>query len=164
MQSERTFVVVDICGKACGLPLEDVQELVPMAWLSRPPGIPSLIGGFLNLRGMAVPVLPVGRLFGLQERPLELHTPLVIVRSAGYSIALLVDNVSRILSVSSDALVPLGEDHVFNNCAEAETVVEGRVIHVLSLKCLLIEKERRILSEFQAIEQQRLQHLDGQPA
>src|SRR5207245_4311039 len=139
MQSERTLVVVDICGKACGLPLEDVQEIVPMASLFRPPTIPSLLEGFLNLRGTAIPVLPLGRLFGLQERPLELHTPLVILRGAGYPIALLVDNVSRILSVSSGALLPVQEAHSFNNCAEAEAVVEGLVIHVLSSERLLIE-------------------------
>ena len=51
-----------------------------MASLFRPPTIPSLLEGFLNLRGTAVPVLSLGRLFGLHERPLELHTPLVILR------------------------------------------------------------------------------------
>jgi len=164
MQPERTLVVVDICGKTCGLPLEDVQEIVPMASLFRPPTIPSLLEGFLNLRGTALPVLPLGRLFGLHERPLELHTPLVILRGAGHPIALLVDKVSRILSVTSDALLPAGEDHSFNNCAEAEVVVDGRMIHLLSPERLLIEKQRRCVMEFQAMEQQRLQDLEKERA
>ena len=164
MQPERTLVVVDICGKTCGLPLEDVQEIVPMASLFRPPTIPSLLEGFLNLRGTAVPVLPLGRLFGLRERPLELHTPLVILRGAGYPIALLVDNVSRILSVTSDAFLPVGGEHSFNNCAEAEVVVEGRTIHLLSSERLLIEKQRQCVMELQAMEQQRLQDLEKERA
>ena len=164
MHSERAVVVVDICGKACGLPLEDVQEIVPMASLFRPPAIPPLLEGFLNLRGTAVPVVRLGRLFGMPERPLELHTPLVILRGAGYPIALLVDNVSRILPVTSDALLPVGEEHSFNNCTEAEVVVEGRMIHLLSPERLLIEKQRRCVMEFQAMEQQRLQDLEKERA
>ena len=39
------------------LPLADVEEVVPLALLSTPPGVPVLLGGFLNLRGALVPVV-----------------------------------------------------------------------------------------------------------
>jgi purine-binding chemotaxis protein CheW len=164
MLSERSLVVVDICDKACGLPLENVQEIVPIASLYRPPTIPSLLDGFLNLRGTAVPVIRLGRVFRLEERPLDLYTPLVILRGGGYLIALLVDSVSCIFSVSGDALLPVQKEHCFNDCTEAEAVVEGRVIHVLSLERLLIEKQRQFLEEFQEIEQQRLNDLEERRA
>ncbi len=51
----------------CALPLEDIQEIVPIAELSRPPGLPTILEGFLNLGGVAIPVVAIKRLFQMGD-------------------------------------------------------------------------------------------------
>jgi purine-binding chemotaxis protein CheW len=159
MSGRHDLIVFDISGKFCALPVEDLLEIVPMASLSRPPGMPIIMEGFLNLRGTAVPVVSLSRMFRLQERPLELYTPIIVVRGGDCPIAFLVDHVTHILSLSVEDAVPLQKEHSFNDCAEAQVATTERVVHIFSSKRLLIEKERQCLSEFQVMEQRRLNEL-----
>src|SRR5581483_12384644 len=44
----RSLLVFHLGSQAYGLPLHEVQEVLTLAALSRPPGLPSLLAGFLN--------------------------------------------------------------------------------------------------------------------
>jgi chemotaxis signal transduction protein len=159
MSGRRDLLVFDISGKFCGLPVEDLLEIVPMSSLSRPPSMPCILEGFLNLRGTAVPVVSLSRMFRLQERPLELYTPIIVVRERDYPLAFLVDRITQILSLSVEDAVSLRKDHSFNDCAEAQVSTTEHVVHILSPERLLIEKQKQCLNEFQAMEQQRVNEL-----
>jgi len=159
MSGRRDLLVFDISGKFCALPVEDLLEIIPMASLSRPPSMPTIMEGFLNLRGTAVPVISLSRMFRLQERPLELYTPIIVVRGRDYPLAFLVDHVTQILPLSFEDAVALQKDHSFNDCAEAQAATREVVVHIFSSKRLLIEKERQCLNEFQVMEQRRLNEL-----
>ena len=62
MSESRVLLAFGTCEKECALPLEDIQEIVLMAWLSRPPSMASILEGFLNLRGVAIPVVSVSHI------------------------------------------------------------------------------------------------------
>jgi purine-binding chemotaxis protein CheW len=160
-QPNGTLLVFHLAGQLCGVSLNWVQEIVPMARLSRPPGLPSIIEGFLNLGGTAVSVLRLDRLFNLGEVVPGLYTPLAILRTSDGPIALLVDDVSEIVTDSPETRLPIHEKQSFNGCAEAEVTVNGRTIHLLSPERILLEQERRKVTEFQALEQQRLNDLEA---
>src|SRR4029077_2630145 len=74
-----TLLVFHLAGQAYGLPLRSVQEVVPMTVLSRPPTLPVVLAGFLNLGGSAVPVLHLNRLLGVADFAVGLHTPLLVL-------------------------------------------------------------------------------------
>ena len=65
---EQNVLIFHTSGLDCAFPLEAVQEIVPMATLYCPPGMPSGLAGFLDLRGTAVPIIRVDRLFDLPSR------------------------------------------------------------------------------------------------
>lgn len=159
MSGRRDLLVFDLSGKFCALPVTDLLEIVPMASLSRPPSMPTIMEGLLNLRGTAVPVVSLCRMFRLQQRLLELYTPIIVVRGRDCPLAYLVDHVTQILSITDEYAVPLEQNHSFNDCAEAQIVTKEHAIHVLSSERLLVEKERQCLREFQAMEQSRLNEL-----
>jgi purine-binding chemotaxis protein CheW len=123
----------------------------------RPPGLPSALEGFLNLAGTAVPVVRLDHLLRLPVQRPGLYSMLIVLKSASDgAMAVLADRVSEIISVPENALLPVGEEHSFNGCAEAVVPVRGEVVHLLSPARILLEKEREVLSEFQAMAQQRL--------
>ena len=153
-----------LAGQSFSLRLDSVGEIVPMAALSRPPSMPSILEGFLNLRGTAHPVLRIAGLLGLPQARLELHTPLVIVRGRPAPLALLVERVTGIVSVPVGGLVPISETDSFNGCVDGRLTAEGHVAHLLSLDRLLLEKEQQILTEFQANEASRLRQIDQGPS
>jgi purine-binding chemotaxis protein CheW len=159
-QQNGTLLVFHLTGQLCAVSLKWVQEVVPMARLSRPPGLPSIIEGFLNLGGTAVSVLRLDRLFNLGETGPSLYTPLLILRTPDRPIALLVDDVSEIIIDSPEARLPVLAEQSFNGCVEAEVLANQRTIHLLSPDRILLEQERRRVAEFQALEQRRLDDLE----
>jgi purine-binding chemotaxis protein CheW len=153
-----------VAGETFGLRLESVSEIVPMAALSRPPSIPSVLEGFLNLGGAAVPVLRIAGLLGLPEERPALHTPLVVIRSGTLLLALLVNRVIGIVSVPMDGLVPISDTDSFNGCVDGRLLVADEAVHLLSVDRLLLEKEHRTLAEFQATETRRLRQIEQVPS
>lgn len=151
--------IFEVANHTLALRLESVREIVPMAALSRPPSMPSLLEGVLNLRGTSIPVLRVALLLGLPQQPLELHTPLVVVRDEPVALALLVERVTGIVAVSAGVLAPTSKSNSFNGCVEGVLPSAGTTVHLLSLDRLLLEKERRTLAEFQATETRRLRQV-----
>ncbi len=126
--------------------MECVQEIAPLPVLTRLPGQTSLIVGFLNLRGTAVAVISISRLFDLPPTQPGLYTPLVILRGSPAA-ALLVDRVRDIITVSQQALLPVAANTCFNDCATAELETPEGAVHVLDGARLLLEEERRAIEE-----------------
>jgi purine-binding chemotaxis protein CheW len=152
--------VFQLGGQAYGIALREIQEIVPMAALSRPPGLPSVLAGFLNLGGTAVAVLRLDRLFDLPALTLGRYTPLLLLRNPDSRLALLAEKVSRIHYVAEETIMPVLENQSFNDCVEGVVTVENHVILLLSAERLLLEKEQQILAEFQDREQARLRALE----
>ena len=165
-EPHHDLLVFHLAGELAALPLENVERILPMAQLARPPGLPSILEGFLNLAGVVVPVLRLDRLLQLPVQRPGLYSMLILVKGAADGgIAVLVDRVSEVLTVPESALLPVGKEHSFNGCAAAAVAVREDIIHLLSPSQILLKKERESLSEFQAMAQLRIQHWepDGEP-
>ena len=159
MEPQRALLVFHLAGQLAAIPLRDVESVLPMAHLERPPGIPSAVDGILNLGGSAVPVWRLDRLLQLAAKPSGLYSMLIVLKGAAdCRTAMLVDRVREILSVPEAALVPVAAKDSFNGCAEAEVSVREQVVHLLSMPRILLRQEREALSELQAAAQQRLQN------
>jgi purine-binding chemotaxis protein CheW len=162
--SDGKLLVFAIAGHYCAVPVEAVQEIVPMATLSCVPGQPSLLEGFLNLRGTAIPILRLSRLFDFPAAEPGLHTPLIILRGPPHPAGLLVDAVVEIASTDRGGGLPIQEHSCFNDCVQAQVEVGARVVQVLSPERILLEKERQCVAELQAQAQRRLDELEARPA
>lgn len=134
-----------------------------MATLFSPPGLPSGLAGFLNLRGTAVPIIRLDRLFELPERQPGLHTPMIVLRGvSGASgsnycpMGVLVESVHAIISMPSARLLDIPQGSTFRGCATAALEVDGGAIHLLSAAALLEANEGRLLDDYRAMAQARL--------
>jgi purine-binding chemotaxis protein CheW len=159
---ERTqnLLIFHSSGLDCAFPLEAVREIVPMATLSSPPGLPSGLAGFLDLRGTAIPIIHLDRLFDLPQQHPGLHTPMIVLRGVLGPIGILVDYVRGIVPVPSARLVDIPEDRTFQGCATAAIQLDGDLISVLSPAALLHANEDRLLADYSAMSQARLLHLE----
>jgi len=155
----RQFLELELAGQLYGIPLLEVQELVPMATLSGPPDLPAVLAGFLNLAGEAIPVLRLDRMLRLPEKAAGLYTPLIVLRGLDGRLALMAERVNRIRAVADEAVLPLPESHTFNDCVEGMVTEGDRVLLLLSPGRLLLEKEQQCLAELQDREQVRLREM-----
>lgn len=143
----------------CAVPAEQVHLIVHMTRLLTSPGQPSILEGFLNLRGIAVPVVRLWRLFGISASRPSVYTPLIILECGGMLTALQVDSVDEVVEVEEASPRELGEGHSMNDCADFVFSSQGRDVVMLSCDLLLLKKEKEIVREGQAAAQQRLDAL-----
>lgn len=158
------LLVFQIGGEWCALRVEGVREIVPMAALAKPPGRPSVLEGFLNLRGVATAVVRLDRLFDLPAADAGRGARLIVLRDCQAPAAFLAESVDEIVDVPADALLPVPERNCFNDASEAMVALRDRTAHLLRPDRVLIESERRSVAEFQARAQQLLDELEGLPA
>jgi purine-binding chemotaxis protein CheW len=157
----RDLLIFRSSGLGCAFPLEAVREIVPMARLACPPGLPSALAGFLDLRGAAIPILRLDRLFDLPEQRPGLHTPMIVLRGITAPIGVLVDSVRGIVATPPAGLLAIPGDCTFQGCATGTMELDGDLIHVLSAAALLADKEHRMIADYSAMSLARLAHLAG---
>jgi purine-binding chemotaxis protein CheW len=156
----QNLLIFHSSGLGCAFPLEAVREIVPMDRLSSPPGLPSGLVGFLDLRGTAIPIVRMDRLFDLPEQCPGLHTPMIVLRGVLAPIGILVNSVRGIVQVPSAGLLEIPIDGTFGGCATGAMEFEGDLIHVLSPAALLRANEDRMLADYSAMSQVRLAQLE----
>jgi purine-binding chemotaxis protein CheW len=155
----ENLLIFHSSGLGCAFPLEVVREIVPMARLSSPPGLPSGLEGFLDLRGTAIPIIRLDRLFDLAEQEPGLHTPMIVLRGVLAPIGVLVNSVRGIVPVPPEGLLEIPGDGTFQGCVTGAIELDGELIHVLSPGAFLQANEDRLLADYGAISQARLLHL-----
>lgn len=156
----RSIAVFDVGGRRCALPTAAVQEVLLLPELARPPGLPPVLEGVMNLGGVAVPVLRLDRLMDLPEQSLDLYSPIILLRGLAAPVALLGERMREVRSLEPGALAPVGGDEVGDETFRAcilGLVGEGEeAIHLLDPARILLAEEQARLVAFQAEAQRRL--------
>lgn len=153
------FVVFQLVEQICAVDLGSVREVLHMAELSRPLGLPALLEGFLALDGQTVPVINLRHVFGLPKLPLGLYTPLLILPAKTSPIAVIVDNIIDVYSIPDADLMPVQEHQVFNDCVVAEVLRNQSTVYILSVDRFLLKQEHQRIAELVQTEQERLANL-----
>lgn len=144
-----TVLTFEVGGRLLAIPVSAVQEIIAATALSCEPCGPSVLAGFLDLGGRAVPVLSLGRILGVEALPLGLDTPLIIVRHHNGLLGLLVEHVRDTVNTAQADRVALTHDAIAHEAVN----LAGRLVPILDPSQLLFEQERRRIAE--SLEQRR---------
>jgi purine-binding chemotaxis protein CheW len=157
----QNLLIFHSSGLDCAFPLVAVREIVPMATLYCPPGLPSGLAGFLDLRGTAVPIIRMDRLFDLPEQRPGLHTPMIVLRGVLRPIGIAVDSVRAIASAPSTWLVAAPPGLTFGGCTIGVFQLDEDLVSLLSPGALFTAAENRFLDDYGAMSQARLLHMQA---
>lgn len=97
--AEQTFVTLTLAGQLCGVPVLGVRDILAAQTITRIPLAPPEIAGSLNLRGRIVTAIDLRRRLGLPPAPADQPRMSVVAEQGGELYALLVDQVSEVLSL-----------------------------------------------------------------
>lgn len=144
----------------CAFRADQVQEIIAIPATIKVPGQPSILEGFVNLRGTVIPVIRMAAFFNMVSPP-DLHAPVIIIRTPSATTAFLADEVDSVLTVSSDDLHPLQPNHTATEFAESEFVADDRNYVLLDCDRLLLSEERRRIGELQSQINQRRRAIEA---
>lgn len=151
-------------GQAFGFGAEWVAEVVPNAWLARPPALPAMAAGLLDLGGTAITVLRGDLLLGLPEQSFGLDASILVMKGQRGRVGLLTGRVDGVRDLQSFRYQPVDGDQNFQGCLRAQLVSDGFVVHLLDWPRMLGAEEQARLDEFQQRAAQRLSLWDDAPS
>jgi purine-binding chemotaxis protein CheW len=99
-----SYVLCELGGTTYALRSDDIEQLEMVGQLTPVPNSPSFVDGLTSVRGRVIPVVSLRARFGFERRPVDLRTRLVIIRSGGRSVGLIVDSAREFASIPEGAV------------------------------------------------------------
>jgi len=146
--STRTFLVFTLGEQEFGLSISTVEEVARLpSEITRLPKAPDFLKGVVNLRGTVLPVIDQRRRFDLPDGEVGQSRRLVVVRIGDAIAGFIVDSVSEVLRVASDAIDPPPDVVVPSRVLEGVINLEdaGRMVLLLDPSQLLSRTEQGLL-------------------
>lgn len=100
---EQVFVTLTVADQLCGVPVLGVRDILGEQTITRIPLAPPEIAGSLNLRGRIVTAIDLRRRLRLDPPPEGTKRMSVVAEQGGELYALLVDQVSEVMSLKASA-------------------------------------------------------------
>jgi purine-binding chemotaxis protein CheW len=100
---KRVFVTLTVADQLCGVPVLGVRDILGEHAITRIPLAPAEIAGSLNLRGRIVTAIDLRRRLHLPPAPAQQPPMSVVAEQGGELYALLVDQVSEVMSLKASA-------------------------------------------------------------
>lgn len=157
----RRYLIFHLSNRGYALPINQVEEIVPMTELFPVPGSPSFLAGFLDVGGQPIAVISLRCLLGMPQREPELYTPLLILKALPQQFVLEVDNVSQVVDLSGSDWIAIEDEYSLNDCAIGIVRLEGEAIVLLSLERLLLEQEQIRVAQLTELARQRIAELEA---
>lgn len=99
LRQEEVFVTLSVADQLCGIPVLAVRDVLGPQAITRIPLAPREVAGSLNLRGRIVTAIDLRRRLCLPPAPAETIQMSIVAEQSGELYALLVDEVSEVLSL-----------------------------------------------------------------
>ena len=134
--ARHTLVVFEVDGREFALPIEDIAEILQMVLITPVPEVPPWVAGVVNLRGRVIPIVDLRTRLGIQTRPPQLNTPILIAEQGTRKLGLIADAVRDVVTLDDAALEPASELGTGDGHEDAVTAVAqtgDRLIVVLDL-------------------------------
>jgi purine-binding chemotaxis protein CheW len=135
----QVLVTLTVANQLCGIPVLAVRDVLGEQAITRIPLAPPEIAGSLNLRGRIVTAIDLRQRLRLPPAPLGQKRMSVVAEQSGELYALLVDQVSEVMSLDTAAF-ERNPPTLERNWAEYSTGIfrlEGRLLVMLDAPKLL---------------------------
>lgn len=100
-------------GESFAAPVAKVREIIGIQQITAVPKTAAHVKGVLNLRGRVIPVIDLRRRLGMDERPYDARTCIVVMQpeagGGSYYVGVVVDTVSEVVSIFEDDVQPAGD-------------------------------------------------------
>jgi purine-binding chemotaxis protein CheW len=141
---EYQLVVFTIGDEEFGVDISQVREIVRLVQITYLPKAPVFIEGVVNLRGQVLAVIDLSKRIGVTSKERGELTRIVVVEVGENTVGMIVDSVSEVLRLSSEAVedVPsLVDTEVPEHYIRGVGKLKDRLLVLLDLNKILTPEE-----------------------
>ncbi len=130
-----------------GVDIAQVQEINRMVAITHVPRAPQFMEGVINLRGQLIPIIDLRTRFAMERAEHTKNTRIVVTEIGTKRVGMVVDSVSEVLRLGTDAIEPAPEmiTGVDTEYIRGVGKIEDRLIILLDLARIISSGEKREL-------------------
>ncbi len=145
--SSSQYVTFTLSDETYGVAVESALEVVRMVKIAKPPHSPDYVAGLINIRGKVAPVVDMRKRLELDSSVYTLATPILIVVLNGWSVGLIVDRVSEVVSIPRHIIEEPSETFTQSRCISGVAKFDSRLIFLIELDRLFTSVEKEQMQE-----------------
>jgi len=145
------YLTFDLEEEVFGIEIRFVKEIIGIQPVTKLPDVPDYIKGIINLRGRIIPLIDMRLKLKKPAAEYTDRTCIIVVETAEVTVGLIVDNVSEVLSVGEDNIVPPPDARagVQNSYISGIGKVGDEIKLLLDCEKLFMEEEMQIINEIE---------------
>jgi purine-binding chemotaxis protein CheW len=101
---EAQLVVFSLGREEFAVEVTQVREIMRMEEITRMPKTPAYVEGIINLRGQIIAVIGLADRLNLESAERGADTRIIVVETGEVKVGMIVDSVSEVLRVSTEAV------------------------------------------------------------
>lgn len=105
-ETGENFILFELAGATYGVRSAAIQQLEMIGSVTPVPNAPAYVDGVVSVRGQVIPALNLRARFGFARQAPDIRSRLIIVRSTGRSVGLVVDSAREFASISREMIQP----------------------------------------------------------
>ncbi|MFO0789096.1 MAG: chemotaxis protein CheW [Pirellulales bacterium] len=98
------FLTFTLQNEEYGIEILKVQEIKGFSKITPIPNAPHFVRGVMNLRGTVVPIVDLRARFSMNQKDYDQFTVIIVVNVGSRVVGLVVDTVSDVLNIPTDAI------------------------------------------------------------
>ena len=103
-EQEGQLVIFELGDQKYALPILETQEIMRMVNITRVPNTNYFVEGVINLRGNVIPVINLCARLGLDKKPYDQDTRIIVVDRDGQKVGMIVDRVQEVGRYTAEEL------------------------------------------------------------
>ncbi|MGM0502647.1 MAG: chemotaxis protein CheW [Bacillota bacterium] len=142
------FIAFKLEDQVCGLPITEVDEIIPPREITNLPGTAEFIEGIINLRGEIVVIVDLRKRLEFEVAP-KAEARIIVVDIAGIKVGFIVDEASEVIKIEAEQISnPTNAiAGIKNQYLKGIARLEDELVILLDLDRLLSTTEQAKISE-----------------
>lgn len=104
--NSEPYILFELAGTTYGVRSQVVQQMEMIEHITPVPNAPDFVEGVVFLRGQVIPAINLRRRFGFPKISYDLRTRLIVVRSGGRTVGLIVDSAREFVPLDPATIQP----------------------------------------------------------
>lgn len=155
MAQDNKFLTFRLGDECYAIPILKIREIIGMMAITKIPRLPKFIKGVINLRGKIIPVVDLRIKFGLEEKPYDERTSIIVMEIQTQNTTkvngVVVDTVQEVMDIPDSSIEPPPQygDDANQEFLTGMGKVNEDVIMLLDVDRIFTESEKDMLENVQ---------------
>ncbi|MEI8377303.1 MAG: chemotaxis protein CheW [bacterium] len=136
---DQKLLTFSLGEEGYGISILKVKEIIGMLEITQVPRTPNFIKGVINLRGKIIPIMDLRMKFGMDEKPYNERTCIIVIeisiQGSQRLLGVVVDMVAEVINISAEEIEPAPQygSKLEHNLIAGMGKVKDRVVIILDI-------------------------------